>query len=171
MRGTARIERQPLVRSAKRPHRRPRAVRGKFKDRHFAAESPHPVVGAGRFLRRASRGLADVLGVRHDLGQYRRQTVVIGGVKRGEILQDETRRPAVADQMMRGEHHHVDVIGLADDMHPCQRPGGEIERLAGFARQQLGYGTLPRPAHTQMSISVIKSRRRATACSSPAGER
>ena len=135
-----RVERNAFVRASKQSHGRARAVRRQLEHRDFTRELAHPVVGARGFVVRAKSGLPDVLGVRHGLGQARRQPVSIGRVQRGQVLEDERRRPAVANQVVGREYDEMHVGAFAQDVHPGHGPGRQIEGPPRLVLQQLRHG-------------------------------
>ncbi len=124
--------------------RRPRAVGGQLQQLRGPLQRPGPV------LRLLAQDLAldppplpgRVVGVLHrQPGKVRLPAVVMGGVARGELVQEHPHRPAVADDVVHGDQQHVVVGRQPDQAAADQRAPLQVEgraRLLGQRTVELG---------------------------------
>ncbi len=61
-----------------------------------------------------------------------------GGVEGREFAHEDVDRPAVADDVVRGEHEHVPIRRAGDEPAPHERAGHQVEGRPGVRGEEFG---------------------------------
>ncbi|KAF1072468.1 MAG: hypothetical protein GAK45_00172 [Pseudomonas citronellolis] len=119
-------------------HRRAWAVGGQAEQQRLADQLRGPVVElalafAGRQPQALPARMVAVLD--RQCRQVRRHAAGFGAVEAGEFVDQHAHRPAIGDGVVQVEQQQVALCAQARQVHPQQRPGGQVEGPLGAGGQ------------------------------------